>query len=205
MNARRSPVILVLVICAGILAGGCSVAAGPGEPVATSGPVSPSPSATGAASTPPTDDTTPEPTPIHAQPANPSSDRPLSPDPTLTPPPDGWLNVEGGDPVIGELGSWGWLNAGSDAPWLPGNPIHVGAGERLTFVMADPVGIANWQVSRVPPTSVPGGDGAIGMAEGADEPITFAAPPRGTWSVSVNVLFADSQGGAVYYWAMTVD
>jgi hypothetical protein len=203
MNERRPSAVLSLVACVGLLVGGCGAAAGSSPPTPASSQAPPVPSFSETASLPPSYGATPEPTPTTAASASPES--PSPPDPTPTPPPDGRLSVEGGDPVVGELGSWSWLNAGSDAPWLPGNPIHVGAGEQLTFRMAKPVGIANWQVRRVPPSSVPGDDGVVGMAEGSAGPIAFAAPPRGKWSVAVDVLFADNRGGAVYYWAVTVD
>lgn len=203
MNKRRLSAVLSLTACVALLVGGCSVAAGSPPPTPTSSSGSPEPSPSEKASPSPSDGATPEPTPT--TPATASPESPTSPDPTLTPPPDGRLSVEGGDPITGELGSWSWLNAGSDAPWLPGNPIHVGAGEQLTFRMAKPVRIATWQVNRVPPSSVPGDDGVVGMAEGTDGPITFAVPPKGKWSVAVNLSFADNQGGAVYYWAVTVD
>jgi hypothetical protein len=134
-----------------------------------------------------------------------ASGTPYTTDPTPTPPPDGLVSVDGGDPVVGELGSWGWLGAGSDAPWLPGRPIHVGTHERLAFVLAEPVEIAQWRVSRVPPSSVPGSAGVVGVADGTGDQIAFDAPPTGTWSVLVEVTFANDQGGAAYYWAVTVE
>ena len=56
-------------------------------------------------------------------------------------PPAASLAVEGGDPVVGQLGSFTWGDGGSDSPWLPGAPIPVGAGERLTVAIADGVGV----------------------------------------------------------------
>jgi hypothetical protein len=47
-------------------------------------------------------------------------------------PPDAVLAAEGGDPVTGQLGTYVWLQTGSDAPWLPGAPLTVGTGEPLT-------------------------------------------------------------------------
>jgi hypothetical protein len=132
------------------------------------------------------------------------TDPPFSPDPTLTPPPDGLLSVEGGDSITGQQGTWSWRNASSDAPWLPGQPIHVGVGERLTFALAELVPIESWQVARVPPASVPGNDGLVEMGDGDGGAISFAAPPPGTWSVSVHVRFGDDLGDATYYWAVTV-
>jgi hypothetical protein len=127
-----------------------------------------------------------------------------TPEPPIQEPPAASIAVEGGDPVVGQLGSFGWKNAGSDAPWLDGNPIHVGEGERLVLSLAEPVAIDTWQVSRVPPGDRDGFR-SIGMAEGSGEPVTFVAPPSGTWSVSVSVLFSDNLGGAAYYWLIDVD
>lgn len=119
-------------------------------------------------------------------------------------PPAASIGVDGGDPVIGQLGSFGWKNSGSDAPWLDGNPIHVGSGERLTMALAEPVGIANWTASWKEPgylsPSTP-----VDLGEGTGGPVSFTAPPIGTWSVSVSVWFADNLGSAVYYWLMEVD
>lgn len=133
----------------------------------------------------------------------PSEEAP-TPEPPMPEPPAASIAVEGGDPVVGELGSFGWKNAGSDAPWLDGSPIHVGAGEQLVLTLAEPVAIDTWQVSRAFPGSRDG-MGSIGMAEGSGEPVTFGAPPSGSWSVRVSVLFADNLGGAAYYWLIEVD
>ncbi len=43
------------------------------------------------------------------------------------------------------------------------------------------------------------------MGEGSSEPVSFAAPPPGSWSVNVEVWFADNLGSAAYYWLITVD
>jgi hypothetical protein len=141
-------------------------------------------------------------------PSTTASEEPLTPEPTLEPPipepPAASIAVAGGDPVVGELGSFGWMNSGSDAPWLDGNPINVGAGELLVFSLAEPVALETWQVSRV----IPGdrdGTRAVGMGEGFGEPVAFVAPPSGPWSVSVSVLFADNLGSASYYWLVNVD
>jgi hypothetical protein len=127
----------------------------------------------------------------------------LATDSPMAEPPAASIAVKGGDAVAGQLGSFTWQNSGSDGPWLPGSPIRVGSGEPLTLSLADPVGVANWTVSRAPAGA--DGSGAIGMAEGTGEPVTFDAPPAGSWSVHVDVWFADNLGSAAYYWLMTVD
>lgn len=120
-------------------------------------------------------------------------------------PPAARLAVEGGDPVVGELGSFTWNNAGSDAPWLPGHPIHVSTTEHVTFTLAGAVPIETWHVARVLSSAVPGGDGVVGMADGTGSVIGFDAPPAGRWSVTVRVRFGGNLGDAAYYWAVTVD
>lgn len=110
--------------------------------------------------------------------------------------------MDGGDPVVGELGSFSWKNAGSDAPWIPGNPMQVGRGEQLTLSLASSIGIDQWTVARSPGSTF--GSDIVGMGDGTGTPVSFAAPPRGTWSVAVNVWFADNLGSASYYWLMTV-
>lgn len=142
--------------------------------------------------------------PSIASPDEPPTPELTTPEPPIPEPPAASIAVEGGDAVVGQLGSFGWKNGGSDAPWLDGSPIHVGAGEQLVLTLAEPISIDAWQVSRV----VPGrrdGMGSEGMAEGSGEPVTFGAPPSGSWSVSVNVWFADHLGSASYYWLIDVD
>ena len=199
---RRRTSVRTLLVVAWLL-GGCSVASStqPNDstPVVTSSPPVPTdpspiaPSLSVEASPSNASDTSQDPVP------------PLTPGPTPEPPPDAALSVDGGDPVVGELGSWGWKGVASDSPWLPGYKIHVGVGERLTLKVSQLVRIANWQVARVPPSSVPSGNGAVGMADGTGNSISFDAPPSGQWSVAVSVWFSDPLGSAVYYWAVTVE
>lgn len=203
MNVMRTArVLLALGYASSVLA--CSVATGTSEssfasvPSPTSQPSVAMPSVS--ASEPSID-----PTPTVTDALNPTSDVPFSPDPTLTPPPEGLLAVDGGDPVVGELGTWSWNNAGSDAPWLPGYPIHVGVGERLTFALARPAPIDSWTVSRVPPSSVPANDGVVDMGDGTTNAIVVPAPPIGEWSLAVHVRFGRNLGDATYYWDVTVD
>lgn len=119
-------------------------------------------------------------------------------------PPAASIAVDGGDPVVGQLGTFTWENGGSDAPWLNGSPIHVGGGERLFMTLAEPVGIGEWTVSRVLPGNRDG-IGAVHMVEGLAGPVVFDSPPAGSWSVEVHVRFADNLGTALYFWLMEVD
>jgi hypothetical protein len=117
-------------------------------------------------------------------------------------PPAALLSVEGGDPVEGDIGSFTGKDYGSDSPWLPGAPIHVGSGEPLMLTLAEPVGIEHWVVNRSPADRLD--QDIVGMAEGSG-PVRFPAPPAGAWSVHVGVRFEDNLGSAAYYWRMDVD
>jgi hypothetical protein len=125
-------------------------------------------------------------------------------EPSPAEPPAASIADDGGDRVAGQLGSYTWLDAGSDAPWLDGSPIRIGAGERLTLTFADSIGVANWTASRVVP-GARNGIGSIGMADGEGGPVAFDSPPRGSWSVNVTVWFSDDRGSAAYYWLVDVD
>jgi hypothetical protein len=119
-------------------------------------------------------------------------------------PPAASLAVDGGDPVIGQLGTFTWENGGSDSPWLNGSPIHVGAGEQLFMALDDPIALDTWTVSRVTPGNRDG-IGAVPIADQRGGVVTFSAPPIGTWSVQVRVRFAGNLGTALYYWLIEVD
>lgn len=144
---------------------------------------------------PSTQATTPTPTEVIATPSPAGS---LS----ANEPPAATLAVDGGDPVTGQLGSFIWGDGGSDSPWLPGSPIAVGTGERLTVALADGVGVATWSAKRVS-AGTTDGSGAVGLGTGGP-PIAFDAPGPGSWSVQVTVDFDGGLGSASYYWLVAV-
>ena len=118
-------------------------------------------------------------------------------------PPDALLAAEGGDPVAGQLGTYIWFEAGSDAPWLPGAPIAVGAGEPLTVSLVPDGDIRAW-AARYVPANAAGPDGATSLGEGAGRP-AFAAPGPGSWTVELFVEFAAGVGNAHYFWRLEVE
>jgi hypothetical protein len=188
----------------GAAGGRASVALSIGLLVAACGPGAPSgsrqPDAATAGSTAPGSAVASAPT------ATPSSTQPspaTTAESSIPLPPSAWLAVEGGDPVVGALGGFTWMDSGSASPWLPGTPLHVGTGERLTMALADGVGIAGWAVRRSSPAAL--GVDPIGMADGAGEPLTFDAPAAGMWSVNVELRFAGDLGSAAYFWLITTD
>lgn len=189
-SARLVTLALVSVslLCAGCSRAGASPAISDAAPAATTA----EPSATASLS-------------VTALPSIevPPSESPIA-EPPMAEPPAASIAVDGGDPVVGQLGTFTWDNSGSDAPWLNGSPIHVGTGEQLTLTLATPVGIGAWSVSRVPPGNRDG-IGAVGMDHGSGEPVTFEAPPDGSWSVEVSARFAGERGTASYFWMIQVD
>ncbi len=183
MSRHRSTRLITLaLVSASLLCAGCSR---PGASPATSQVAVASTQAEYSATAPPSIEPSIEPSP-------------------MAEPPAASIAVEGGDPVVGQLGSFVWENGGSDAPWLPGSRIHVGSGERLMMTLAQPVALANWTASRVPSVGLDA-SGAVALGEGTGGPVTFVAPPPGTWSVHVSVWFADNLGSAAYFWLMAVD
>lgn len=185
VRAIALALVSVSLLCAGCSRARTSPAISEGAP--TTAPAQPS--ATASPSIEPSIEAPPSESPIVESP--------------MAEPPAASIAVEGGDPVVGQLGSFTWENSGSDSPWLPGNPIHVGSGERLTLALADPVSVVNWTVRRAPAGA--DGSGVVGMADGSGEPVTFDAPPPGSWSVNVDVWFVDNRGSAAYFWLIEVD
>ncbi|MEA2609608.1 MAG: hypothetical protein QOJ75_1851 [Chloroflexota bacterium] len=182
--------VLVLVGC-GASAG--SLGASTGAPATPSGSSSVGP----AASDEPVASVAPSTMPTVEPSASPAAEA------SRAQPPRASIAVDGGDPVEGQLGSYSWFGQGSDAPWLDGRPIHIGAGERLTLTLADPVAVVNWTASRVQPGNRDG-FGAVGMGQGSGSPVAFDAPPPGSWSVGVTVWFGGNRGSAAYYWLVEV-
>jgi hypothetical protein len=117
-------------------------------------------------------------------------------------PPDASLAAEGGDPVLGQRGSYVWLETGSDAPWLPGTPIVVGAGEPLSVRFEPDGAIVEWR-GRYVPAGQTDPQGATSLGDGAGAP-AFPAPAAGSWSVEVAVDFGPDVGSASYFWRLDV-
>lgn len=117
-------------------------------------------------------------------------------------PPEALLAVEGGDPVMGQLGTNSWKNGGSAAPWLRGAPITVGAGEPLSMTFLPGIDVESWRAQYLPATS-DGQTGGASLGEGVGQP-TFQAPAAGSWTVDVSVTFQVENGRAEYYWLLDV-
>jgi hypothetical protein len=174
MSNGRAVVLLALMVM------GCTgPAAAPSSPAATTATppaAASSPSASGAATIPPA--------------------------PAGEMPPAASLAAEGGDPVVGQLGTYVWHEGGSDSPWLRGAKIAVGAGEPLSVTLDPGIGIASWSARSVSATA-DGPAGATTLGRGTAMP-AFGAPAPGAWTVEVRVVFADDLGSASYFWRLDV-
>jgi hypothetical protein len=118
-------------------------------------------------------------------------------------PPVAALAAEGGDPTDGQLGTYTWGDGGSDAPWLPGARMAVGAGEPLTITFRPETTIDTW-FARAQPATADGPAGAATLGQGSGQP-RFMAPGDGTWTVEVSVVFGNAAGKASYFWQLAVD
>ena len=168
----RSNSIRFVVLAAAVLVAACGAGAtAPPTPTVVAATPGPSPSTASA-------------TPVPSAVASPS---------ISALPPDAALAAEGGDAVVGQLGTFTWGGGGSDSPWLPGSPIAVGAGEPLSVTLADATRIAAWTAVRAPDTST-NGSGAVPAGAGSGS-VAFAAPARGRWTVAVTVRFDSGDFG----------
>lgn len=135
-----------------------------------------------------------------------SASGPAGPSPSVAgrdAPPDAVLAAEGGDPVTGQLGTYVWLETGSDSPWLPGAALSVGAREPLTLELEPATAIATW-VARFVPADTEGPAGAVTLGRGSGNP-AFGAPGPGDFTVEVAIEFAAGAGNASYFWRLEVE
>ena len=118
-------------------------------------------------------------------------------------PPAATLEVEGGEPVVGQLGPYTWGETGTATGWLRGAPITIGVGEELVLGLDPALPIDSWTARYVPYAADSPAD-AIPLGEGSDAP-RFAGPPAGAWTVEVSLVFAADLGEARYAWAVQVE
>ena len=179
----------------GIVALGVVAACGAGPPIQPSAP--PTTAATADASAPagPAGPTAA----VSAQPAAPATDRPPDEAPVA------WL-IADGDRFPGAIGGYVFGTSSSSAPWLPAtalSPVTVAAGTTLAVELDDRATIASWG-ARYAAASDTTGDRLRGLGEAPGPPIEFAAPPAGTWVVSVVITYGGGLGDGAYYWHLVV-
>jgi hypothetical protein len=116
-------------------------------------------------------------------------------------PPVAVLSFPGGQPTAGDLGTYIYRGAGSDAPWLPGEPLAVPpAGALAQVFLSEPLRVTSWRARVAPAGHTPGigEEREIAMGEG---PIVFELP-SGAWTLQLSVQFGDGIGEATWYWQL---
>jgi hypothetical protein len=117
-------------------------------------------------------------------------------------PPLAVLTFPGGRPVAGELGTYIYRGAGSDSPWLPGEPVAVPpSGAQAEVFLSEAIPIASW-TARLGPTGRAPEIGEPRQIATGEDPIVFELP-TGAWTLELTVEFADGIGSATYFWALS--
>ncbi|MGH2474960.1 MAG: hypothetical protein ACRDIL_06825 [Candidatus Limnocylindrales bacterium] len=171
---RRRAVVTAPILALACALGGCGAPAGTQAPASPSVSVGPSP----------------------------ALEATVAPD-VAARPPAASLAVEGGEPVVAQLGTYAWGDTGSDSPWLPGAPLAVGGDETLHVTFDRAVDVAEWTARFVPSAATGPAEAQI-LGSGAG-PGSFVTPPAGSWTVEVHVTFAGGVGEASYFWKVAVD
>lgn len=130
-----------------------------------------------------------------------SASPPPAPSAATDGPPVAALGAEGGDPVTAQLGTYTWGEGGSDAPWLRGAPITVGAGEPLTVTFEPALAPDEWHARLVDPEA-DGPAGAETLGQGTGVPL-LTAPSPGRYTLALEVR-VDGLGTAHYAWLLDV-
>lgn len=105
-------------------------------------------------------------------------------------------------PVDGDLGSYTWRDAGSDAPWIVGphaSTATAGATLRISFVGTS---AATWTASWAPVTGNVAGN-PTSAAQGSGDVTVRVPATAGDWSLQVTASFGAGTN-ASYYWRVVV-
>jgi hypothetical protein len=126
---------------------------------------------------------------------------PASTEPIPQQPPVAVLSFPGGQPTAGDLGTYIYRGAGSDAPWLPGEPLAVPPTGALAEVfLSEPLRVTSWRARVAPAGRAPGIGEEREIATG-EGPIVFELP-SGAWTLQLSVQFGDGIGEATWYWQL---
>lgn len=209
--ALRLPATTLMVLA--LVAGACAVGAPAGSPQVT-----PSPAVTAASSAVPTSGSTSAPgTDITSASTRPTAYPTSSLSAVTGGPPAGVVEAARAQPVTGHLGSYCWDATCSDEFELPTSSTLpdltvTSAEQSLSFSLSPGIGFVQWSASYTTGKSadlVPlaGGGAAFDPDSTASPPpalfsATFAAPPKGDWTLVVSIHFGPHAGGgdATYAW-----
>ena len=189
-TVRRTTVVAPLVLA--WLVAGCGTG-GPSAPVAPAAPAGATPAApTGSAPGSPVAGTSAIPTPVPAG--------------TLAGPPLATLGGEAlpGEPAVGELGSFTWVDEGSDAPWIvPATGVVATPGMPVGVTFEPPAAASSW-IARWAPIAA-GGPGEVDTSAEGTGPVTIGTPgAAGAWSLQVESRFGAGRS-ATWYWRVDVE
>lgn len=138
----------------------------------------------------------PPPPPVTPEPSPTSSGESVTPQP-----PAAVLNFPGGQPTVGDLGTYVYRGAGSAAPWLPGEPVAVPpAGALCQVFLSEPLRVTSWRARVAPAGRAPGIGQEREIATG-EGPMIFELP-TGAWTLQLSVQFGDGIGEATWYWQL---
>lgn len=112
----------------------------------------------------------------------------------------------------GTAGSWCYIGACADSPWLPAHSLDAATleagGQELTLTISEAHGFVRWN-ARYADAKDESGEEALSLASGGDgkAPLTsasFAGPPAGSSVLAVQLDFGEELGDATYYWHIVV-
>ena len=118
-------------------------------------------------------------------------------DATPAQPPVARLAVPPAPATAGALGSYTWLGAGSDSPWLPGAAVSLPPGRVASVTFEPSLPFVSWRAR----TGTASGDGLQLLAEGGGRPVEFVVPVIAR-TVELTVDYG-SAGSVTWYWAVT--
>jgi hypothetical protein len=171
-------------VIAAVLVAGCGARGISAAPTATNAPVA-------------------TPVPV-VTPSDPPSPSPAARSVETRPgPPSASLAAPGAPPVPGVLGSYTWLDAGSDSPWIvptAERAVRTKGPFTVAFQPVDPP-VTAWTARWAP---IVGGTAGtpMGSAVGNGGPIVIAGPTRhGTWTLLLDARFGEGRRAA-YSWRL---
>ncbi len=200
-GGRVGAVVAAVLLAAGCTGGASSPPQSVGNPAAASVPAAASPARTSGAM--------PSAAAVTAAastlaPVSPS----VSPTPSATPgpipakPPVAVLRGLDGAAATGQLGSYTWGSAGSDAPWITGRVLGTAAPGALLDASLGGATPASWTSAWAEVSSGIAGspsDGASGSGR-----VGVTAPTKaGDWSLRVTATFGPGHN-ATYFWRLTI-
>lgn len=108
-----------------------------------------------------------------------------------------------GRAIAGALGTFSWAGLTSDAPWLPGAPVQVRAGEPIRFdAPAGLPAVDSW-TSRLAIAETRGRELARTGEGSAGDPVEVSLPAGdGAWELAITIRFVGGDS-ATWFWSLS--